>query len=310
MRVKGNISRIDATVSVKGLVQNVALILLGFWLAGFKEAMPSPSIFTPNQPLKPSLTALEGENIPPEFEAIRSAFHSKISMSLAAAAGGIDAAYFHMLQVRAGANFHPHGTTGVYHSQWQTIYWKARAKFVRGEVKTVCEAGLGSGHSGIVLLTATTNSSWYDDGAMFHSFDNGLSNEPEKKVAAYNYMKLMFGGRVKFHFGPESSVEVTKVKSENPGFLCDIIHIDAAHDTAGVMKDIDAMHSVSHSSTVLLMDDYTMESVNEAVRNKKDKIEIDTIYSEDGKVDWLIQSAERKIPEASRKLYVVGHFVH
>lgn len=109
---------------------------------------------------------------------------------------------------------------------------------------------MGSGHSGIVLLTATTKTNWYHDGAAFHLFDNGLNNEPEKKVAAFNYMTDTFGGRVHFHFGPQSSEEIRKWKERNPDFVCDVVHIDADHRTEGVMKDIDAMHGVSHAGTV------------------------------------------------------------
>jgi hypothetical protein len=226
------------------------------------------------------------------------------------AAGSLDAAYFHMLQIRAGANFHRFGSTGSFHSQWQTNYWKTREQFIQGKVKTVCEAGLGSGHSGIALLTATTNSNWYSDGAQFHSFDNGLKNEPEKKVAAFNYMTSTFGGRVHFHFGPQSSEEVRKWKEKRPDFLCDIVHIDADHKTAGVMKDIDAMHEVSHAGTVLLMDDYNIAGIKNAISGKQDKVKVDTIYSQEGVADWMILSAEQKQPQDMKKVYVVGHFVH
>eukprot|EP00579_Thalassiosira_antarctica_P006430 CAMPEP_0201888256 /NCGR_PEP_ID=MMETSP0902-20130614/27123_1 /ASSEMBLY_ACC=CAM_ASM_000551 /TAXON_ID=420261 /ORGANISM="Thalassiosira antarctica, Strain CCMP982" /LENGTH=291 /DNA_ID=CAMNT_0048418465 /DNA_START=129 /DNA_END=1004 /DNA_ORIENTATION=+ len=257
-----------------------------------------------------TLTNITGGNIPPQLSELRSNFLAKLFDPPSATAGSLDAAYFHMLQIRAGADFHRFGSTGTFHSQWQTNYWKARKKYIQGEVKTICEAGLGSGHSGIVLLTATTNTSWYNDGATFHSFDNGLKNEPHKKVAAYNYMKSTFGGRVNFHFGPQSSVEVEKVKEQDPEFTCDIVHIDADHSTAGVMKDIDAMHKVSHGSTVLLMDDYDSDGIRKALEGKKDKVTIDTVYSQEGMTDWMIQSAEKKKRTNMKKVYIVGHFLH
>lgn len=243
-------------------------------------------------------------NLPPDFEAVRESFRPTATQGL----GGVDAAYFHMLQVRAGARFHRFGSTGTIHSQWQTIYWKTRERYVRGRVGTVCEAGLGSGHSGIAMLTATTNASWYDDGAAFHSFDNGLRNEPHKKVAAYDYMTKVFGGRVTFHFGPHSSDEVRKVKESDPFFLCDIVHIDADHSKEGVMKDLDAMHSVSHKNTILFMDDYNMKGISGALEAKRDIVEIDAVYTQDGSADFMIQSAEAYMPKKVTKHYILGHF--
>ena len=253
-----------------------------------------------NVELTPPLSGDTG-NLPPEFKSVRTSFRPT-------KANGIDVAYFHMLQVRAGARFHRFGSTGLIHSQWQTIFWKTLERYVLGEVNTVCEAGLGSGHSGIALLTATTNTSWYKDGASFHSFDNGLDHEPHKKVAAYNYMNKVFGGRVVFHFGPQSSDEVRKVKASDPSFVCDIVHIDADHSKEGVMKDIDAMHAVSHNSTILFMDDYNIKGISDALNAKKNILEIDTVYTQEGTADWMIQSAESRTPRKVKKQYLVGHF--
>jgi hypothetical protein len=57
------------------------------------------------------LTNITGGNIPSELTEIRSHFYAMITNPTSEAAGSLDAAYFHMLQIRAGANFHRFGST-------------------------------------------------------------------------------------------------------------------------------------------------------------------------------------------------------
>ena len=56
------------------------------------------------------------------------------------------------------------------------------------------------------------------------------------------------------------------------------------------------------------MDDYNSGSIKDALEGRKNITAIDTVYAQDGMVDWLIQSAEDRRPGGKKKVYIVGHF--
>jgi hypothetical protein len=132
------------------------------------------------------------------------------------------------------------GEGHMYTAQAQYYSSVARLPFVH----TVCEIGFNGGHSVTMWLSSKPD-------LKLQSFDLG---EHGYATVAKAYVEKGWPGRFKIDFG--NSIEsVPAFSKQNPGFMCDILHVDGGHWGDLPKADILNMRALAHPHSILLMDD-------------------------------------------------------
>ncbi|ELR20367.1 uncharacterized protein ACA1_186330 [Acanthamoeba castellanii str. Neff] len=111
-------------------------------------------------------------------------------------------------------------------------------------VRTVCEIGFNAGHSAAVWLTSQPD-------LRLQSFDIGMHGYVG---TAANHIKAQFPGRFDIKLG-DSVQAVPGFVQRHPGFVCDVLHVDGAHEGDIPRLDLANMRALARPHSILLMDD-------------------------------------------------------
>jgi hypothetical protein len=111
-------------------------------------------------------------------------------------------------------------------------------------VRTVCEIGFNAGHSAAVWLTSQPD-------LRLQSFDIGMHGYVR---TAANHIKAQFPGRFDIELG-DSVQAVPGFVQRHPGFVCDVLHVDGAHEGDIPRLDLANMRALARPHSILLMDD-------------------------------------------------------
>jgi len=116
-------------------------------------------------------------------------------------------------------------------------------------IETVCETGFNGGSSAFIWLTNPYVKKVY-------SFD--LMEKEEKKnfkFVAKDYLQTTFPGKLEVIEG-DSTISVPKFVKENPHVKCDLVLADGGHGGDIPYHDLNNLSQISHSGTLVLVDDY------------------------------------------------------
>jgi len=217
----------------------------------------------------------------------------------------LETAYFHMLQIRVSQEWDfAMGSVTEYPQQWMTYFMETQKLYKLGKVKTVCEIGMGNGHSSALWLTSTSSDESWKKGAQFHLFDICRDTPKKKQMYAKNYLTKIFGERFQLHCG-ESAKTLEKMKN----LKCDIVHIDGDHSKKGVDADIDIMYKRVSEGALVFMDDLDYPEISSSVKEHADILEV-LANVETTHVDFNLQSVRHRKPEdgKSKKTFMFGRY--
>ena len=177
-------------------------------------------------------------------------------------------------------------------------------KYLLGNVKIMCEIGMGAGFSMLNFLVATTDTSRRGDssspwlqGAKLYLFDlpsrdscyyprkevayeyankhfNGVKTQSKKhqnvrlsEIDMSSGMGLVdFGGRVRWYFGDSRrTVQKASKTMAKHSEKCDFMHIDGSHTEKDLLQDIVAMRAIASNNTLLFIDDVQFPDVRYAL---------------------------------------------
>lgn len=110
-------------------------------------------------------------------------------------------------------------------------------------VARILEIGFNAGHSADTMLSSGD--------ATVVSFDIG---EHECVRVAKEYIDGRYPGRHALIIG-DSRLTIPEYAASHPGETFDVIYIDGGHDYDVALSDLTACRSMSHSGTVVVMDD-------------------------------------------------------
>jgi len=217
----------------------------------------------------------------------------------------LETAYFHMLQIRVIQEWDfVMGSVTEFPQQWMTYFTETQKLYLQGNVQTVCEIGMGNGHSSALWLTSTSSDASWKKGATFHLFDICRETPKKKQMYARRYLEKTFGDRFHLHCG--DSAETVEAMKE---LRCDVVHIDGDHRKEGVLKDIAIMHKRTSPGALVFMDDLDYPAIKEAVQENSHILEI-LAKVETTHVDFNLQSVRHRKPEdgRSKKNFIFGKF--
>jgi predicted O-methyltransferase YrrM len=150
----------------------------------------------------------------------------------------------------------------------------------RPEIRSIVEIGLNAGHSCENFFQHCPHLE------RFLSLD--INYYPYVRVAV-SYLSQKYGSA--FHFiAGDSKVTLPQYANYFPQDKYDLIYVDGDHRFRGALRDILNAQKLAHKDTILLVDDYNMETVARAVRQCEQKHII--------KIDKIVTAADRCWVEA------------
>eukprot|EP00238_Polyblepharides_amylifera_P003486 CAMPEP_0196574568 /NCGR_PEP_ID=MMETSP1081-20130531/4268_1 /TAXON_ID=36882 /ORGANISM="Pyramimonas amylifera, Strain CCMP720" /LENGTH=351 /DNA_ID=CAMNT_0041892645 /DNA_START=178 /DNA_END=1234 /DNA_ORIENTATION=- len=149
----------------------------------------------------------------------------------------------------------------------QTVIYSRLASQMHA--KTICETGFNMGHSSVNWLIHSSPSARYfgfDAGELFHIYPSknaallnsifGQTESMYEQVLRYRFVGELLTSydRFNLHWG-DSSLRVPQFIIENPGFICDIIHVDGGHWGKIPVSDLLNFKKISNENSLLIIDD-------------------------------------------------------
>lgn len=112
-------------------------------------------------------------------------------------------------------------------ASWTAMLSSLRLAVKDARVRTICESGLGKGHTATVEL--------FDSLAQVHIFDLGAANENSRPVALW--LSKRYGPRLNVHWG-DSRLTLPSFASTGRGARCNVIVIDGGSEYDVVASDL------------------------------------------------------------------------
>lgn len=141
------------------------------------------------------------------------------------------------------------GDIGMFYFQMKKYYQSIKLYDEIYRINNICEIGFQLGVGAITLITSVNHS------VNYYGFDLGkkYSKDSFDLVNKYFPMKMIWG---------ESKDTVPSfIKSKSSFEKCDVIHIDGCHTDNVIYNDIVNMKEISHSGSLLLLDDVSLNSL-------------------------------------------------
>jgi hypothetical protein len=158
----------------------------------------------------------------------------------------------------------------------QAFYYSIAARLPA--VRQVCEIGFNGGHSAVMWLSSKPN-------LLLQEFDLGVH---DYVLRARDFVDRHFPGRLNLTLG-DSARTVPEFVRHNPGFVCDVLHVDGNHDGEMPLIDMMNMRALARPHSLLFLDDVACTPGFCADPQKAwDKLKRDGVIEE-----WHCTSVER-----------------
>lgn len=149
---------------------------------------------------------------------------------------------------------------------------------------SILEIGFNVGHSTAIMLLANPYST-------ICVFDLG---EHPYTIPAFNYLKSVFGRRLRYICLGDSTVTLPQFINQNPFLRFDLLHIDGGHTEDVLTSDFENCNKLASRNHVLVIDDDKMPVIHDFNRSmiKKNRIRVydaQTLYTlQDGEMDHFV----------------------